>query len=168
MESTTERSPPDIVPARARPALRLPRLLHLWGRLTRGVTLGVRAAVIDPEGHILLVRHTYVAGWHLPGGGVDPGETAEEAVRRELMEEAAIRLTAPPRLHGLFLNTHLAARDHVAVFVAQGYEAGAAAPDREIAEVGFFPPAALPAAATPATRRRLDEILRGRPPAPYW
>ncbi|MDR6951680.1 ADP-ribose pyrophosphatase YjhB (NUDIX family) [Ancylobacter sp. 3268] len=151
------------------PVFRPPRLLHLWGRLTRGVTLGVRAAVIDAQGHILLVRHTYVAGWHLPGGGVDAGETAEEAIRRELVEEAAIRLTAPPRLHGLFLNTHLGSRDHVAVFVAGAFIAEAPCqPNREIAEAGFFPSHALPAATTPATRRRVVEIVEGLPPAAYW
>ncbi|WP_420838535.1 NUDIX domain-containing protein [Ancylobacter defluvii] len=151
------------------PVFRLPRLLHLWGRLTRGVTLGVRAAVIDARGHILLVRHTYVAGWQLPGGGVDAGETTEEAMRRELVEEAAIRLTAPPRLHGLFLNKHLGSRDHVAVFVAGAFTSETPShPNREIAEAGFFPADALPEAATPATRRRIVEIVDGLPPAACW
>ncbi|MCB4769466.1 NUDIX domain-containing protein [Ancylobacter sp. Lp-2] len=163
---------PDIASTPSRtglPSFRLSRLLHLWGRLTRGVTLGVRAAVIDPQGHILLVRHTYVAGWHLPGGGVDPGETAEEAARRELMEEAAIRLTEPPLLHGLFLNAHLGSRDHVAVFVSRGFDIGPPVhPNREIAETGFFPPQDMPAATTPATRRRIAEIVEKRPPAALW
>lgn len=41
-------------------------------------------------------------------------------------------------------------------------------PNREIAEAGFFPPDALPAATTPATRRRIAEIVYGHPPAAHW
>ena len=50
------------------PALR--KVFHLYWRFARGMTLGVRAVVIDDAGRVFLVRHTYVAGWHLPGGGV--------------------------------------------------------------------------------------------------
>ena len=47
------------------PAIR--RLLHLYWRFARAMTLGVRAVVIDPQGRIFLVKHSYVSGWHLPG-----------------------------------------------------------------------------------------------------
>ncbi|MBS9478533.1 NUDIX domain-containing protein [Ancylobacter radicis] len=147
----------------------LTRLIHGWGRLTRGVTLGVKAAAINDEGNILLVRHTYVPGWHLPGGGVEIGETAEQAVGRELTEEAAIRLDGRPRLHGLFLNLNLGRRDHVAVYVVDRFTQGAVpAPNREIAEIGFFPPGSLPESLTGPTRRRLSEIIEGAPPAAHW
>ena len=61
----------------AEPALR--RLLHLHWRFSRGLTLGVRAVVIDAGGKVFLVRHSYVSGWHLPGGGVEPGAEDELA-----------------------------------------------------------------------------------------
>ena len=43
------------------------------------MTLGVRGLVIDKGQRVFLVTHTYVPGWQLPGGGVEPGETMAEA-----------------------------------------------------------------------------------------
>jgi len=56
-----------------------------------------RVVVLDPQDRILLInavdpaRRDGPGWWEIPGGGIDPGETSEEAVRRELWEEAGIR-----------------------------------------------------------------------------
>jgi TDG/mug DNA glycosylase family protein len=52
----------------------------------------VRALVLDPDGRILLVRFDDELGqwWCTPGGGVDPGETDEAALTRELAEEVGL------------------------------------------------------------------------------
>jgi ADP-ribose pyrophosphatase YjhB (NUDIX family) len=145
------------------------RLAHLSFLVTRPMTLGVRAAVIDAESRILLVKHGYVAGWHLPGGGVEAGETCESAMARELAEEANVVLEAPPQLHGLFFNAHVSRRDHVAVYVARRFRVtGERAPDREIVAARFFARHALPPDATRATRARLDEIFGFAPVSPLW
>jgi ADP-ribose pyrophosphatase YjhB (NUDIX family) len=151
----------------AEPALR--RLLHLHWRFSRGLTLGVRAVVIDAAGKVFLVRHSYVSGWHLPGGGVEAGETLPEALARELAEEGGIVVVPTPPLHGIFFNPVDSPRDHVAVFVVRIFRQDAAPPrSREIAECGFFALDALPAETTPGTRRRLAEVLEGAPIAAKW
>ena len=99
----------DPVRRRVEPAIR--RGLHLYWRFARGLTLGVRGLVIDAERRVFLVKHSYVAGWHLPGGGVEPGETLAAALARELREEGNIELTAPAVLFAdLFQPPHIAAR----------------------------------------------------------
>lgn len=56
-----------------------------------------RVVVFDPQDRVLLInardpRHRRGPGWwEIPGGGIDPGESTEDAVRRELWEEAGIR-----------------------------------------------------------------------------
>lgn len=145
------------------------RGLHLYFRLRRGMTLGVRAAVLSEAGEVLLVRHTYTPGWHMPGGGVEPNETLADAIAKELREEANIALTGPAVLHGVFLNRHVSDRDHVAVFIVRSFTQSAPKqPDREIAEARFFPLSALPDKTTPGTRRRLTEIIDGTTPPTEW
>lgn len=149
------------------PAIR--RVLHLYWRISRGMTLGVRAIVVNELGEVLLVEHSYVTGWHLPGGGVETGETVEDALARELLEEGGVTLLAPPVLHGIFFNGHVSRRDHVAVFIVRAFrkEGGPLNP-REIIDHGFFPPSALPGGTTRGTQARLAEALDGVAMSQRW
>ncbi len=145
------------------------RALHVYFRLRRGMTLGVRAAVLNEAGEVLLVRHTYTPGWHMPGGGVEPNETLVDALAKELREEANIMLTRPAVLHGVFLNRHASPRDHVAVFIVRAFtQTTQKQPDIEIAEACFFPLSALPDGTTPGTRRRLAEIIEATAVPAEW
>ena len=89
------------------------RILHLYWRFARPMTLGVRAVVVDGESRVFLVKHSYVAGWHLPGGGVEAGETLQASLTRELLEEGGITPLGPLALHGVFFNARVSRRDHV-------------------------------------------------------
>ena len=149
------------------PAIR--RAMHLYWWFARGMTLGVRALVVDETGRIFLVKHSYVSGWHLPGGGVEPGETVIDALIRELAEEGNIEPTAPPRLHGMFFNNRASRRDHVAVFVVEHFRQTAApVPDREIVAHGFFALDQLHNDTTAPTRARIIEALAGAPVTERW
>ena len=152
---------------RLEPQLR--RAFHLYWRMARGMTLGVRGVVLDGDNKVFLVRHSYVAGWHLPGGGVEVGETFLEALRRELVEEGRIELTGEPVLHGLFFNGHVSRRDHVAVYVVRQFRQDRLPkPNHEIVECGFFAAGALPAETTRGTRLRIAEVLDGAAPIATW
>jgi ADP-ribose pyrophosphatase YjhB (NUDIX family) len=145
------------------------RLLHWTFLVTRPMSLGVRAIVVDADDKVLLVRHGYVSGWHFPGGGVEVGETCIASLKRELEEEARIALEGPPVLHGLFLNTQTSRRDHVAAYLVRSFRIlGERAPNWEIAEARFFPRLALPEGTTRATRARLAEVFDSAPLSEHW
>ena len=145
------------------------RLVHWRALIVAPLTLGVRGLLIDPQTRIFLVRHSYVAGWHLPGGGVEPGETARQALARELREEGNIVVDEVPLLHGLFFNNRYSRRDHVAVFVVRNFhQTDVRQPDWEITGADFFALDSLPADTTPAARRTLAEVLEGAPIREFW
>ena len=123
---------PQALRRRFEPVLR--HGFHLYWRFARGMTLGVRAVVLDGDSRVFLVKHSYVAGWHLPGGGVEVGETFRDALTRELAEEGRIELLEEPALHGIFLNRHVSRRDHVAVYLIRHFRQDRLPePNREIA-----------------------------------
>lgn len=134
------------------------------------MTLGVRAVILDRTANaVFLIRHTYVPGWQLPGGGVEIGETMEEALLREVQEEANIEITERPRLMSLHSNTGASRRDHVAVYLITAFrQTSPKLPDREIAEAQFFPVDRLPDGITPGTQRRINEVIAGAEPSPHW
>jgi ADP-ribose pyrophosphatase YjhB (NUDIX family) len=144
-------------------------LLHRWFRLSRGMTLGVRAMVLDDAGRVFLVRHSYVPGWHLPGGGVEAGQSAREALAMELSEEGNLVLTGEPLLFGVYQNRNAAPRDHVLLYIVRAFRQTAPRlPDREIVECGFFALDALPEETTAGTCRRIEEVTRSAPVSPHW
>ena len=142
--------------------------LHAYARATRGLTLGVRGLVRDEEGRVLLVKHTYMPGWYMPGGGVEWGETVEQALTRELIEEAGVRMTARPVLASMHSNHRSHRGDHVLIYRVTGWEPCEPTQRGEIETIEWFAPGDLPADLSPATRRRLEELLGGGETSLHW
>ncbi|MGZ9724398.1 NUDIX domain-containing protein [Rhizobium miluonense] len=144
------------------------RALHVYFVLTRSMTLGVRAACFDSEGRIFLVRHSYIAGWHMPGGGVERHETVEQALEKELREEGNLVISGEPQLFHVYFNNRISKRDHVVFYRVEVTQTAPRMADREIVETGFFPRNALPPGTTQATYRRLEELEGAERPSSYW
>ena len=139
------------------------RLLYLGFKIFcfifRPVRMGVRILLVR-EGRVWLVRHTYVPGWHLPGGGPKRGETLEQAARREAFEETGAEL-GELNLMGAYTNFIQWKTDHSIVFICTDFEI-TGRPDGEIAELRAFALDDLPVDVFPSHRLRLDEYRDGK------
>lgn len=145
------------------------RALHSYFLMVRGLTLGVRAIVRSDDGKFLLVRHTYTPGWHFPGGGVEKGETALNALQTELLQETGLRLEGMPLFHGVFHNNGVSRRDHVLVYVCNvNGSVASKSISVEIAEIGYFDFDDLPEGTELGTIRRMREVIEGREPCSEW
>lgn len=134
-------------------------LFFAWSRISRGMTLGVRGVAVDGEGRVLLVKHTYLHGWWLPGGGVERGQSCEDALAREMREEAGVILEGRPTLVSVHSNERFFRGDHVLVYRIDRFSLTDCTSRGEIAEIGWFDPCDLPADTHRATRARLGETL---------
>ena len=155
---------------RLSPLQRIRTRLHLLlTALRKRLTVGVRAVLLDGR-RVLLVKHTYTPGWQLPGGGVEPGETAETAAAREALEETGYRCEGRPELLGFYLNRIAGGRrDHVAVYVWREFRVERVfKANLEIAQCQWFDVDALPDDVGKGTARRLAEIFAGASVANEW
>jgi ADP-ribose pyrophosphatase YjhB (NUDIX family) len=96
---------------------------------------------------VLLARRAvepFLGYWDTPGGFVEPGESLEQCIRRELREEAAIEIEVG-RLVGSFPDTYGPAGDAtVNAFFECRLVSGEPAPDDDVAELRWFERDALP------------------------
>jgi len=125
----------------------------------RPVTYGTRVLLVK-DGRVLLVRHTYRSGWHLPGGGIKRGETVETAARREVREETGAEMGAV-QLLGVYSNLDNYVSGHNILFSCEDFTV-TGKPDREIAETRFFTLSDLPANMFPGHRCKIEEYLGGK------
>jgi len=131
--------------------------LRIYWHIFKPITLGVRAIVVDEKNEILLVKHTYQNFWFLPGGGVDRGETFEQAIKRELIEETGYEVDTID-LFGVYQNTFEGKRDNIVVFVCKGGKFIEYSPSPEIEKYGFFSADTLPENTSRGMRKRIEEF----------
>jgi 8-oxo-dGTP pyrophosphatase MutT (NUDIX family) len=141
--------------------LRAAYLAHkAWSWLLRPIELGVRMILVQ-DGKVLLVRHTYMAGWHFPGGSMKRGETPLEAAAREAREEAGAALLEPPALVGIFSSFNGGKSDHVATYICRKFRLERATDRWEIAECKLFALDALPPQLGDKSRKLLRDLKLG-------
>ena len=133
-------------------------LYRLYIFIFRPVTFGVRVLLVQ-EGRVLLVRHTYRGGWHLPGGGIKRGETVETAARREVREEAGAEM-GKVKLLGIFSNLENRSSGHNILFACEDFNI-TGKPDHEIAEARWYALEELPENVFRGHRQKIEEFLRG-------
>ncbi len=140
------------------------RRLYWWIR--RPITIGARAIVTDGQS-VLLVKHSYLKDWYLPGGGVGRGETLQDVVRRELNEEVGFVFDGSLNLLATHSNFGEYKNDHIVLFEAKtaAFEPRSKG---EVKEAMFFAFDQLPTDISPATKRRIDEYLEIKPRVEKW
>lgn len=131
------------------------------------VAFGVNAIVDDEEGRIILVRHRYMQGLHLPGGGVSSGEPPADAIIRELQEELGLLESSPPEFMSLYTRQFGFITNVVALYRVRNAKINFK-PNLEIREIAYVDPGAPPDDVRPGARRRLAELVGDTPPGPYW
>jgi len=129
-------------------------------------TLGVRAILVK-DNHVLLVKHTYLPQWYLPGGGIDQGETPLTAIKRELQEEVGISLKTEPKLFSVYYSNHEKRDDYIIIYSSEDFEQDKAS-SGEIDTYYWFDLTYLPENISPATRRRIEEFQGLRKRAEVW
>jgi ADP-ribose pyrophosphatase YjhB (NUDIX family) len=122
------------------------------------MTIGVRVLMVR-EDKILLVKHVYEDKWFLPGGIVERGETLDEAVCREAMEEVGAILR-DLHLFGTYTNIRDRKNDHIAVFISKDFTLNGKS-DHEIEAVSFYALDGLPDNVSTGSKNRINDFVRG-------
>src|SRR6266699_3963965 len=127
---------------------------------SRGFRIGVYALVFDGE-HVLLAHRRDIDWWNLPGGGMEVGETVDEAMIREVREETGLEVKVE-RLVGVYSKPQ---KQEVVLTFRCAVIGGTLYETEESRECRYFLPSALPANTLPKHRQRIEDALLNRPEA---
>ena len=127
-------------------------------RILKPVSIGVRIMLIHDD-EVLLVKHSYMDEWYLPGGGAKKKETLDQTARREAYEEVGASL-GNLELLGIYTNFLELRTDHIAIFLCKDFILEDKK-DWEIEAIKFFPLNNLPKDIAPGIHRRIEDYLNG-------
>lgn len=126
--------------------------------MTYNHVVSCAALVTNDDGKILLVKSPW-RGWEYPGGLIEPGETFEQALKREVREEAGVEIEITGFI-GICKNIQL---DIVNIDFSARYTDGSLTPSEESTEVIWASPdEAMEMITFPLTKKRLANMLSGR------
>lgn len=146
----------------------LTRIVRTLQWLLGASTVGVRTLVINPQNQVLLIRHTYMAGWHFPGGGVLSGEPVQPAAIRELREETCLQAEGDIELFGVYFHKVMKVNDYIALYIVKNFSQLEFCSSPEIAEIQWFNLDNLPPGITASTQKRLIEYFNKQPKSDFW
>ncbi len=113
------------------------------------------SALIFSDGKILLALRRDIDWWNLPGGGMEVGETVDEAVRREVYEETRLEVEVA-QLVGVYSKP----QKQEVVFTFRCHTlAGVPTATEETRECRYFDPSQLPPNTLPKHRQRIEDAL---------
>src|SRR5262249_9981196 len=123
--------------------------------------IGVFALIFDDEGRILLGHRRDIDWWNLPGGGMEAGETVDEALRREVREETGLEAEVE-QLVGVYTKPQ---KQEVVLTFRCRVIGGKLQATEENRENRYFAPDALPSNTPPKHRQRIEDALLNQPSA---
>ncbi len=122
--------------------------------------IGVFGVIIQ-DGKVLLGRRRDIDWWNLPGGGMELGETVDEALRREVLEETGLQVRVG-RLVGVYSKPQ---KQEVVLTFLCHVEGGALTETEETVESRYFAPDALPPNTLPKHAERVRDAFLDQPAA---
>lgn len=122
--------------------------------------IGVNALIFEDD-RVLLALRKDIDWWNLPGGGMEPSETIEEALYREVREETSLDV-AIDRLVGVYSKPQ---KQEVVLTFLCHVTGGTLTATEESRDCCFFPIDELPENTLPKHRQRIEDALLNRPSA---
>lgn len=118
-------------------------------------TVSAAAVISNDKGEVLLLNHVLrpYSAWGLPGGFLDKGEQAEEAIRREIREETGLELEQ------LQLYSMRTTNSHIEVLFFARSNGDPRINSREIIDLGWFTPDKMPEQMSRVQREQVLDVL---------